>query len=85
MTLTDQEVLGMINELLDNQGVPTHGRGRYVREHRESIMALRVLTPLVDCYLAIVDPPRMCQVEHDHWEGKMICGNTLPCPRHGGQ
>ena len=85
MTLTDQEVLGMINELLDSKGVPTHNRGRYVREHRDSITFLRVLTPLIDRYLVIVDPPRACQVEHDHWEGKMICGNTLPCSRHGGR
>jgi hypothetical protein len=28
--------------------------------------------------------PRKCQVEHDHWEGKMICGNPLPCRTHGG-
>jgi len=33
---------------------------------------------------ATVDPPRTCQVEHDHWEGPMICGNELPCARHGG-
>ena len=25
-----------------------------------------------------------CQVEHDHWEGKMVCGNPLPCRTHGG-
>ena len=25
------------------------------------------------------------QVEHDHWEGKLICGNTLPCVHHGGR
>lgn len=28
---------------------------------------------------------RTCQVEHSHWEGPMICGNSLPCPRHGGR
>lgn len=27
--------------------------------------------------------PFVCHVEHDHWEGPMICGNTLPCPTHG--
>ena len=27
------------------------------------------------------EQPR-CQVLHDHWEGPMICGNPLPCPRH---
>lgn len=36
-------------------------------------------------HASVVDPPRTCQVEHPHWEGPMICGNTLPCPRHGGR
>jgi len=36
-------------------------------------------------HLAIIDPPGTCQVEHDHWEGKMICGNPLPCRTHGGR
>lgn len=26
-----------------------------------------------------------CQVEHSHWEGPMICGNRLPCAKHGGR
>lgn len=32
-----------------------------------------------------VAAPTVCQVEHSHWEGPMICGNPLPCPRHGGR
>src|SRR5678816_966379 len=28
---------------------------------------------------------RVCQVEHAHWEGPMICGNPLPCRTHGGR
>lgn len=24
----------------------------------------------------------VCQVEHDNWDGRMICGNPMPCPRH---
>ena len=84
MTLSDQEVLAMINELLDGQGVATQGRSHYLRERRESVASLRALAPIVDRYLTIVDPPRLCQVEHDHWEGKMICGNQLPCRTHGG-
>lgn len=27
----------------------------------------------------------VCQVEHAHWGGPMICGNTMPCPKHGGR
>jgi hypothetical protein len=84
MTLTDREVLNMIDTLLDNNGVPSRDHGRYVREHRKSVAFLKALTPLVDRYLAIIDPPRLCQIEHDHWEGKMICGNPLPCRTHGG-
>jgi hypothetical protein len=26
-----------------------------------------------------------CMVEHDHWEGPMICGNYLPCLTHGSR
>ncbi|HSX22371.1 MAG TPA: hypothetical protein VLE97_06300 [Gaiellaceae bacterium] len=84
MTLSDNEVLQMIGTLLDQHGVPASSRGQYVRENRSSVGFLRALTPLVDRFLAIVDPPRTCQVEHDHWEGKMICGNPLPCRTHGG-
>lgn len=85
MTLSDQEVLDMINKLLDSQGVPTHGRSSYLRDHRASVAALRALAPIINRYLTIVDPPRTCQVEHAHWEGPMVCGNTLPCSRHGGR
>jgi hypothetical protein len=85
MTLTDSDVRTIIHELLDSKSVPTHDRTRYVRENRNSVAFLRALPALVDRYLKIVDPPRTCQVEHDHWEGPMICGNTLPCSRHGGR
>lgn len=84
MTLTDQQVIDIVNALLDHAGVHDSDRVRYVRE-RKSVTSLRALAPLVDRYLAVVDPPRTCQVEHPHWEGPMICGNTLPCPRHGGR
>ena len=85
MTLTDQEVLNMLDTLLDNNGVPSRDRGCYVREHRNSVTFLKGLTPIIDRYLMIIDPPRLCQIEHDHWEGKMICGNPLPCRTHGGR
>jgi hypothetical protein len=26
--------------------------------------------------------PTICQVEHPHWDGPMICGNNLPCKKH---
>lgn len=84
MTLSDPEVRSMVDALLDSHGVPASDRARYVRGNREYVAFLRILAPLVDRYLAIVDPPRTCQVEHDHWEGKMICGNPLPCRTHGG-
>lgn len=29
--------------------------------------------------------PAMCQVEHDNWDGPMICGNEMPCRTHGGR
>jgi hypothetical protein len=45
---------------------------------------LQEMRPLIERYLKIVDPPRMCQVTHGHWEGSMICGNLMPCPKHGG-
>ena len=85
MTLTDQEVLKMVNGLLDAQGAPTNDRPRYLRDHKHDSATLRALTPIINRYLAIVDPPRTCQAEHDHWEGKMICGNQLPCRTHGGR
>lgn len=84
MTLSDHEVRAMIDELLDNHGIPAPDRERYVREHRGDVAFLRALAPVVDRYLAIVDPPRTCQITHDHWEGPMICGNPLPCRTHGG-
>lgn len=84
MTLSDQEVIDILHALLDRDGVHGSDRLRYVRE-RKSVASIRKLAPLVERYLAVVDPPRTCQVEHDHWEGPMICGHTLPCPRHGGR
>jgi hypothetical protein len=83
MTLSDPQVIAIVNELLAREGVHGADRMRYVRE-RKSVASLPALAPLVDRYLAIVDPPRTCQVEHGHWEGKMICGNPLPCRTHGG-
>jgi len=82
MTLTDQQVIDIINDLLDRDG---QDRGTHVQQliARRGIAALRSLGPLVDRYLAIMNPPQLCQIEHDHWEGKMICGNPLPCRTHG--
>ena len=89
MTLSDQDVLNIVNALLDYDHDPWRGplsnamRIQKLRE-RSAIAAVRALGPLVDRYLAIVAPPRTCPVEHDHWEGRMVCGRELPCPRHGG-
>ena len=82
MTLTDQQVIDIVNEVLAREHVRPDDR---VRRLRESATSLPALKPLIERYLAIVDPPRSCQVEHDHWEGKMICGNPLPCRTHGGR
>lgn len=84
MTLTDQQVVDIIHELLDRDG---QDRGTRVQQliARRGIASQRALGPLVDRYLAIKNPPQLCQVEHDHWEGKMICGNPLPCRTHGGR
>ena len=81
MTLTDQEVIAIVEQVLDREHVRPDDR---IRRLRESATSLPALKPIVDRYLALKDPPRTCQVEHDHWEGKMICGNTLPCRTHGG-
>lgn len=94
MTLTDQQVLDIVNALLDREGIhPVNRAGRLHTGHGGAA-SLTALRPLVDRYLAItgspdrhltnMGPPRTCQVEHDHWEGRMICGNPMPCPRHGG-
>jgi hypothetical protein len=91
MTLTDQQVLNIVNALLDYEGGSPVERVQCLRARRGGAASQPALRPLIDRYLAItnfrggVAPPQTCQVEHDHWEGKMICGNTLPCPRHGGQ
>lgn len=84
MTITDQQVLDIIDALCEQANISRPWRVLKLRERNAGPASLGALAPLVDRYLAIVDPPRTCQVEHDHWEGKMICGNTLPCPRHGG-
>ena len=83
MTLSDQQVRDIINALLDHEQVNINMRVQMLRDRR-GIASLRALGPIVDRYLAIVDPPRTCTVTHDHWEGPMNCGNPLPCPRHGG-
>lgn len=50
MTLNDQTVLTMINELLEGQGVAPHRRELYVLTHRGTNAALRALGPVVDRY-----------------------------------
>ena len=84
MTLSDQQVLDIVNALLAHEGI-REDRGRRLREGRAGAASLSAFRPVVDRYLAMIDPPRTCQVEHDHWEGPMICGNPLPCARHGGR
>lgn len=86
MTLTDKQVLDIVNTSLDREGVNPNRAARveYLRAHGH-MPALRALGPLVDRYLEIENPPQLCQVTHDHWEGPMICGNPMPCPRHGGR
>jgi hypothetical protein len=86
MTLTDQQVLDIVNTTLDREGVGLDRGTRvgYLLTHRD-VPPLRALGLLIDRYLEIENPLRMCQVMHDHWEGPMICGNTLPCSRHGGR
>lgn len=85
MTLNDQQVRDIIDELCAAANIRREWRVLRLREHTAGPASLPALTPLVDRYLAIVDPPRLCQVEHDHWEGKMICGNVLPCSTHGNR
>jgi hypothetical protein len=84
MTLTDTQVLDIINGLLDKEGIRPDERHQRLRVGRGGPASLPALAPLVARYLTITSGPRTCMVEHDHWEGKMICGNALPCPRHGG-
>jgi hypothetical protein len=82
MTLSDPEVIAIVNEVLNRERVAPADRLRHLRESASSLPALK---PLIDRYLAIMDPPRTCQIEHGHWEGTMICGNPLPCRTHGGR
>ncbi len=84
MTITDQQVFAIIEALLTYEHVRPEERVRHLRRRCEGTTSLHALKPLVDRYLAFMDPPQTCQIEHDHWEGKMICGHALPCPRHGG-
>ena len=85
MTLTDQQVIDIVEALCAQANIRREWCVLKLREHNAGPASLRALTLIVDRYLAIVDPPRLCQVEHDHWEGKMICGNQLPCRTHGGR
>lgn len=84
MTLTDQEVIDIINDVLARKNVRTDDRLRYLHQVAADYPPSE-LKPLVDRYLRIVDPPRLCQVTHPHWEGPMICGNPMPCRTHGGR
>jgi hypothetical protein len=83
MNLTDQHVLDIVNGLLDRENVSAPTRVHWLHAHRHNA-GLQEMRPLIERYLKIVDPPRMCQVTHGHWEGSMICGNLMPCPKHGG-
>jgi len=85
MTITDQEVLDIIDALCEQAHIRREWRALRLRERSAGPASLPSLAKLVDRYLTIVDPPRTCQIEHDHWEGKKICGNTLPCRTHGGR
>lgn len=69
MTLNDQQILDIVNEMLAREHVRPEDR---VRRLRESAASRPALQPVIDRYLAIMDPPRTCQVEHDHWEGPMM-------------
>jgi hypothetical protein len=82
MTLTDQQVIDIVHEMLDRANIRPEDRVRHLRERGTTLPTIK---PLIDRYLVIKDPPPTCQVEHDHWEGPMICGNTLPCRTHGGR
>lgn len=84
MTLSDQQVRDIIEALCAQVNIRREWIPLKLRARAAGAASLPALAALADRYLAIVDPPRLCQVEHDHWEGKMICGNTLPCRTHGG-
>lgn len=84
MILTDSQVINIVNALLDYEHIPSIDRVSSLRGGmlQSGAATLPALRPLIERYLTIEDPPRRCQVEHDHWDGKMICGKTLPCARH---
>jgi hypothetical protein len=79
MTLTDQEVIDTINDVLARKNAQPSDGLRYLRANASSWPA-HELKPLIDRYLRIVDPPQFCQVEH-----KMSCGNPMPSSKHGGR
>lgn len=83
MTLTDAQVLDIIDGLLDKENIHAVERYQYLRTGRGGAASLPALAPVVKHYLTIRSTQGSCQVEHAHWEGPMICGNALPCPRHG--
>ncbi len=84
MTLSDQQVRDIIEALCAQANIRREWIPLKLRERAAGAASLPALAPLAERYLVIADPPRLCQVEHDHWEGKMICGNPLPCRTHGG-
>ena len=85
MTLNDQQVRDIIDELCAQANIRREFRVLKLRERSAGPASIPALAPIVDRYLAIVDPPRTCMVEHGHWEGPMICGNPLPCSTHGSR
>ena len=82
-TLTDQQVIDIIAALLDHEGFRPADAVQNLRTRRGWVASQPALRPLIEHYLTLTDSPRTCQIEHDHWEGRMICGQPLPCPRHG--
>jgi hypothetical protein len=82
MNLSDQQVVDIVLALLRHEGI--YDVGNRLREGRAGAASLPAMKPILDRYWAIVEPPRLCRVEHAHWEGAMICGNPLPCRTHGG-
>ena len=85
MTLTDHDIIDIVEALLRRDSVRPSTYLQQLRDRSAGAASLDALKPVVARYLAIKDAPRTCQIEHDHWEGKMICGNSLPCTRHGGR
>lgn len=85
MTLTDHEVVDIVEALMRRDNIrPSALAVLKLREGSAGAASMPTLSALADRYLAIKERAQTCQVEHDHWEGKMICGNPLPCRTHGG-